>query len=240
MWYSVPSLDFRLCGTREWFCNFVEQCLKNREMGNHGFMNSVITRFNIKMYFRGCRSEVDRWLGFATHPQLQELELTMHDVYTWSVHPREEKYCLPQFVLNATSLTILNLDCVKLEACFSINLPSLKSLSLTYVQVEDELLHNLVLGCPSLENLLVQECTTPSNLRISSSTLKFLERNGEWDQIHLEAENLELFDCGVNVCNFDIASSKKLTNLSLTDVYFSSSDSFENLISGFPLLEKLT
>lgn len=66
-------------------------------------------------------------------------------------------------LLLLTSLTVLNLAFVKLEDCSLVYLPSLKSLFLTEVLVEDEELHNLVL------------CYALSYVLISSSSLKFLE-----------------------------------------------------------------
>ncbi|XP_010105159.2 uncharacterized protein LOC21386205 [Morus notabilis] len=148
-------------------------------------------------------------------------------------------YCLPQVVLNLTSLTVLNLDGVKLQDCSHVNLPSLKSLSLRDVLVKDEVLHNLVLGCPAIQNLVIMVVNALSYIEISSSSLKHLDIDADLDEIQVDAINLESFVC-FGTCNYYIASCKKLSSLSLTAAYFPLHEDLENIISGFPLLESLT
>ena len=211
-------------------------------MGMQVNSTSVITRFELRI--SRCRvdsSQVDRWLSFVAQSHLKEFDVKMHALCSWSESP----HCLPQVALNLTSLTILNLYYMKLEDCSHVNLPCLKSMSLTYVDVEAEVLHNLILGCPSLEKLLIgeEESTFSPNLQISSSSLKFLHINGGWERIQVEAINLESLVYilyGEPPCDFDLASCKQLTHLSMTGAYFDCDGGFENFISGFPLLESLT
>ncbi|GMN29453.1 hypothetical protein TIFTF001_044355 [Ficus carica] len=240
MWYSIPSLKFNDYHIKEeLFINFVEQCLKHRLMGIRGNTTSVITTFELDI--TRCRvesSQVDRWLSFVAQPHLKELHVEMGTFYSRS-RPR---YCLPQVALNLISLTILNLGYLDLQDCSQVNLPCLKSMSLTFVYVEAEVLHNLILGCPSLEELLiVEDRFFSSNLQISSSNLKFLHVEGDWERIQVDARNLEsLVYRGRTSCDFDFASCKKLTHLSVNGGYFICDGRFQNFISGFPLLESLT
>ncbi|GMN53338.1 hypothetical protein TIFTF001_022478 [Ficus carica] len=204
MWYSIPALKFDDYQIKEeLFFNFVEQCMKHHQMGMQVNTTSVITRFELRI--SRCRvdsSQVDRWLSFVAQPHLKELDVKMHALCSWSESP----HCLPQVALTLTSLTILNLDYMKLEDCSHVNLPCLKSMSLT-------------------------------------SSLKFLHIDGGWERIQVEAINLEslvYIGYGEPPCDFDLASCKQLTHLSMTGAYFDCDGGFENIISGFPLLESLT
>lgn len=157
MWYST-ALEFSddSIGTVR-FYNFMEQCLKNlkTDMHQHRETKSGITSFKLEtsMNYRGHSLLVDRWLSFlaTTQPHLEELDLNLVEYFCEGYY-----YVLPWVVLNLTSLTSLNLEQVTLEACSSINLPSLKSLSLRNVEIKDEELHKLVIGCHSLEKLYRQ------------------------------------------------------------------------------------
>nr|GMN72559.1 hypothetical protein TIFTF001_054211 [Ficus carica]GMN72568.1 hypothetical protein TIFTF001_054212 [Ficus carica] len=145
MWYSIPTLKFNDNQIKEeLFYNFVEQCLKHRLMGIRGNTTSVITRFELDIsHCRVESSQVDRWLSFVAQPHLKELHVEMDTFYSRRGIP----YYLPQVALNLTSLTILNLGYMELQDCSQVNLPCLKSMSLTSVDVEAEVLHNLILGC---------------------------------------------------------------------------------------------
>lgn len=77
----------------------------------------------------------------------------------------------------------------------SISLLSLVSLTLWYVKLKDEALHNLVLGCCYLEELILNECEGILMPTISSSSLKSIEIYCHREKIAFtsEAVNLEIF-----------------------------------------------
>ncbi|KAM1045692.1 hypothetical protein PS2_036387 [Malus domestica] len=87
----------------------------------------------------------------------------------WGCHS-----CLSDTVLNAESLTILNLEYVTTTSDDSIWLPSLKSLSLDKVQLSDLGFFHFF-RCPSIDNISVSSCFGFSNHTVSSSFLKSLE-----------------------------------------------------------------
>lgn len=238
MWYLVPTLELCDDGIEsEFFYNFVEQLLEHHKMGMHRFTNSVLTRFNlICTIYHGCQSQVDRWFGFVGHSHLQELDLSLNVEYSSSGY-----YCLPQVVLNLASLTILNLEFVKLEASYPISFPSLKLLPLRDVRLEDEVLYHLVPGCPSLKKLWIVNCSTLNNLQLSSSSLKLQDIYGEWETIKIDAVNLRSFFYGGGqcTCHFDFTSCKKIKYLSLAGACFHPDNDFASLISGLPVLESL-
>lgn len=98
------------------------------------------------------------------------------------------------------------------------------------VQLEDEVLRNPLVGCPSIEKVNIEDCPKLRNLRV-----------GYRPTIQVDAINLQSFGyTGETICYFDLASCKKIKKLSLYYAYFYPNQDFESLISGVPLLESLT
>ena len=65
-------------------------------------------------------------------------------------------YPLPHCVLVAKSLTVLKLHSCKLDSIRSdISLPSLKRLSLLSVYADNQIIPNLIFGCPMIENMRI-------------------------------------------------------------------------------------
>ena len=60
--------------------------------------------------------------------------------------------CLPQFILNASSLTVLKLSAMNLENLSLSNFPSLKVLSFNNVERDAKSLQNVISGCPVIED----------------------------------------------------------------------------------------
>ncbi|PON72026.1 LRR domain containing protein [Parasponia andersonii] len=76
----------------------------------------------------------------------------------------------------------------------SPSLTSLVSLSLVNVHLKDQDLHNLLLGCCSLEKLLLNSCEGLLNLEVSSLSLEFLETMScTCKTFQVEAMNLRSF-----------------------------------------------
>ena len=79
---------------------------------------------------------------------------------------------MPQNVLLAKSITVLRLKASRLESYFGdINLSSLKILSLYKVGTNDQIIQNLVSGCPVIEDIGIEDCR---GLKVYSS-LVFLK-----------------------------------------------------------------
>ncbi|PON68683.1 F-box domain containing protein [Trema orientale] len=239
VWYSIPALHF--CDIdhmgqfrfksqpRKAFNKFVDKCLKQREVG---FVFGFAIPYRIL-----TSAALDNWLSFAIRRNVEELDLRAKPKFKKFVD-----YCLPETVLNARSLTVLKLESLTLDGSCSVNLPSLISLSLVDVKLHDEVLHNLLLGCPALNKFLLKKCAGLLNTIISSSTLKFSEIVEDfihYRAIKVEGANLQslIYDgfCD-NIC---LSACKAIRNLSLL---FSGLDdqSLEDLIFGLPLLECLT
>ncbi|KAL5568636.1 hypothetical protein UlMin_025211 [Ulmus minor] len=240
IWYSIPILSFSdsdfSINDRNLFYKFVDECMRIRKMSMRFISDSVITSFKLDIQNCGGSVHFDKWLSFAVKSKIQELELKMNPKCTNFAY-----YCLPGDVLKASSLVDVKLTCLKLEASFAISLPSLKSLSLASVELSDKVLHDVLLGCPSLEKLVLKECFDFVNLQISSSSLLFLEiiNFEKRGRIPVEAINLQSFlYVGKGVC--DISACTKIRNLSLSEADWLEEQSLEDLIFRLPLLESLT
>ncbi|PON70277.1 F-box domain containing protein [Parasponia andersonii] len=268
MWYSVPTLCFSKSSTefgylrdQEGFYKYVDNCLKHRKIGSS---DSAITRLKLDM--RRCRisdaspsdmspleeyeskveerrrsnsHRLDKWLAFAVENKVKELNLYLNSkppiLFRSSFY-----YCLPETVAKARYLTVMELEGIKLSTSLKFRLPSLKTLSLKDVRLSDVGLDKLLLGCPSLEKFMLSDDCVLTKGRFHSSSLKFLEiERSAFLSIQVEAINLESFIlCDVSFEKIHLSACKAIKNLSLSGVV--ANQSFEDLLSKFPLLENLT
>ncbi|EXB55875.1 Putative F-box/LRR-repeat protein [Morus notabilis] len=246
MWYSVPSLEFSDADithsafhSRKRFCNFVDKCLKHREASMRYISDSFITRFKLDIEYYGGRSALDNWLSFVIRSNVEEFDLRAKPKFEWS-YISDSFYCLPEAVLSAGSLNVLKLEGLKLNGACSVSLPSLKTLSLTAAELNDHILCGLVMGCPSLDKILLKNCMGLSNPRISSLSLKFLEiRYSSCQTLKVEAINAESFTYSGYCEDINISACRAIKSLSLLNNWLDDK-SLEDIIFGLPLLESLT
>ncbi|PON54601.1 F-box domain containing protein [Trema orientale] len=177
---------------------------------------------------------VNKWSTSAIWRNVEELDICVESKYF------RNYYSVPETALNAKSLTVLKLDYLILDGSRSISLPSLMSLSLTCVKLDDKALDNLLLGCPALEKFVLTRCYELIDPKIASLTLKFLEINDSksFRTIEVETLNLESFRYDGNCKDINLSACKAIKSLSLLDIMLDD-ESLEDLICGFPLLESL-
>lgn len=147
---------------------------------------------------------VTKWLTFSCKRSLKELDISLKPVrelqshHRWSdmhghVFPdgfcdharalsriKNYYYLSPTSLVNAKSVTSINLEYVRIKKIHPISvgrlLPSLKSMSLKTVHVDREALLSLVSECPFIEHLSLTSCSFQEDIRVSwSSSLKSLE-----------------------------------------------------------------
>ncbi|KAL7243865.1 hypothetical protein ACSBR1_016144 [Camellia fascicularis] len=103
---------------------------------------------------------------------------------------------LPQRLFTNSSLAILSvLNCV-VAPSGDVNWRSLKSLSVEYVLLSDEMIVKILSGCPVLEFLKINSCSGTSRLDINSASLKrlvivFVFRNSDESMLEISAPNLQ-------------------------------------------------
>ncbi|KAL5573496.1 hypothetical protein UlMin_023093 [Ulmus minor] len=230
---AVPFLYFT--SSIKKFCLSVNRCLKRRENDLLSATNTPISSFKLvrKCYARNIY--IDRCLNFlAQSGNLKELDLEI-SLYSNKV------YSLPQGILNMRSLTLLMLRHVSLEGIVSVDLPSLISLTLDRVTLNDQILPILLSGCSSIEKLcLIRSLGNMSNPKFSSLTLKSLEIYVGFTKIEIEARNLQSLVLNFHVrYNFNHSSCGKIQKLSLASLDSFTDGKIEDLIFQLPLLEDL-
>ncbi|KAL4619983.1 hypothetical protein ACB092_06G121200 [Castanea dentata] len=148
------------------------------------------------------------WILFVFESDVQELDLDFGFCGYLQYFP------LPQPVLIAKSLTVLTLRSLKLDSTsvkgdFDINLPSLKQLSLTLVYTDDQIIQNLLAGCPVIEYINFESCHGFKSIKL--------------------AENAKLMTFRVNNNNCCMTLELAASNLSCLSI-------FQNLQSELSLL----
>ncbi|XP_050289693.1 F-box/FBD/LRR-repeat protein At3g26920-like [Quercus robur] len=152
-------------------------------------------------------------------------------------------YILPQRVLVAKSLTVLILYKCKLEStCGDIYLPSLKKLSLSHVDADDQIFQNLIAGCPVIESMMFRECRGLKSIKASNvpKVMAITLEGNALESLELEAFNLYYLSMRqVTIgSGFNLLHCKNLRLLSLCVVYISN-EWLNNNLPGLALLEKL-
>ncbi|XP_019442399.1 PREDICTED: F-box/LRR-repeat protein At5g02910-like [Lupinus angustifolius] len=142
---------------RSLFLHYVEQSLNRRiEMNcNH------LERF--KLHLTLCDSD--------DIPKSNYVNLILEKVIGLGVKTMSLKLCfldnLSHLVLDCKTLVNMHLDCFCfIKACKTINIPNLKTLSLFYIDLRDELLEKLISGCPRLQILSMSHCSTSKTLQL--------------------------------------------------------------------------
>uniref|UniRef100_A0A7N2R087 F-box domain-containing protein n=1 Tax=Quercus lobata TaxID=97700 RepID=A0A7N2R087_QUELO len=115
-----------------------------------------IDTFKLQVSFTNMEEAlVDKWIEWAVENCVKVLEVSVR-------MKNEERYILPQIDFSANTITVLKLSGCNLERPVNlkntINFYSLKELSLRRVYVVEEMLHNLISRCPSIENLSLIYC----------------------------------------------------------------------------------
>uniref|UniRef100_A0A803RAT7 F-box domain-containing protein n=1 Tax=Cannabis sativa TaxID=3483 RepID=A0A803RAT7_CANSA len=221
---------------RKKFFNFVDRCL------NRPYADTSIEKFTLEVEYYGGRHRMDRWMRFPLKKNVRELVL--------HIKRARALYCLPSALLSLRSLTLLKLNGLELTTGSGspiVNLPCLKELCLFNVVMNDQVLNNLLLGCPCLEKLHVHYCCgllNPQVLSLSLESLEYYECNRYFIQtLTVEARNLQSFEYkGVSVrkdsCNVNLFHCVAIKHLSFSDVCMTGRW-FEDLIPRLNSLESL-
>ncbi|KAF3457035.1 hypothetical protein FNV43_RR01692 [Rhamnella rubrinervis] len=152
---------------RDKFLKCVSKCLRYRKLYKKVAETSITWfKFHTTYSFKdSASSRLNGWLNFVIQRNVEELDLSV------------DSYRLPQFILNATSLTVLKLSALNLEGLPLSKFPSLKVLSISRVIRDAQSLQNIISSCPVIENLQVSGrlWMDPVDLDFAvSTTLKYL------------------------------------------------------------------
>ena len=190
------------------------------------------------MLYNGDNVYLDRWLSFVIKKNVKVLELRLR------FKGRGNMYYLPHSILGLSTLTSLKLDGLVLNnITFPISLPSLQLLNLINTKMDDEILNNLLLGCPFLHKLLLYCCPVLVQPQVSSFSLEFLELicHDGCEIFELEAMNLQTFVYNgryhssiVNIIYCGKIRNLSIMNFDMTEKYW-----VEDLIPRLGFLESL-
>ncbi|XP_062089018.1 putative F-box/FBD/LRR-repeat protein At4g13965 [Humulus lupulus] len=231
MWFSVPTLSFSDTSADFQSPDGLEKFYK--------YVDDCLEHRRRIMYY------------FVDSNKVKEINLCL----SFSCEDGVNYYWLPETVVNARGLTILELEGLDLDATYSIGLPALKTLSMKnffFLSIgKVDLVSKFLLGCPSLEKLMLDlggNMGSIGDLRLQSSSLKFIkiENDGSAYAVPFQVEAINLESLVLNGPIFEISNlstCKAIRNLSLTfnsSITIKDPSSLEYLISNLPLLEDLT
>ena len=189
-----------------------------------------LSTFRLNLDYFDDDARIHTWLSFVAESNVEELDLAV------------SYYRLPQTILHARSLRVLKLAMVRLEVKFgSIMLPSLKTLSMNMVMLDDKTIYKLISSCPALEDLDINWCCGLSNLQVSNPNLKSLQVQHRCPlPIQIEAMNLESFAYKGNYdqCKIRFVACQALRSLSLSETVFAE-QWLRDQISRLPQLKNL-
>jgi hypothetical protein len=159
-----------------------------------------INMFNLKIRVM-CEPDyvvANRWIGYAIKSNVKELNLGLKS-YVYSSEEKPDEYQVPESILRAKSIILLNLFGGNLKSKSSyndINLSSLRKLVLSRVDMDDQIFRSLIYGCPVLEEIEIGRCYGLKNIHLPAClpklmSIKLLFCYEELESFEMEAPNLK-------------------------------------------------
>lgn len=226
-------------GNRRRFAKFLLNSLQKQKEGTGNY--SRIEKFGIRMALLGhkCDAAVDGWVKFAVENDVKELDLRIKRVLEHCF----ERYWLDDCVFACRSLNALYLDYCRIRLdSVTVDLPSLKRLTLSEVEITRNSFCRLIGGCPSVEYLCVEFCKGLQVIKGSAPNLKSLKLNltdvylASLGPLRLESVELSGDFTYSDPLKFDKVGTlkeMKLKNLNITD------EQLQRLLDQSPMLETL-
>ncbi|PWA74057.1 ATPase, AAA-type, core [Artemisia annua] len=152
------------------------------------------------------------------------------------------RYCVPNQLLSASSLTSLTLRGCELPSSLMadvVEFKSLKLLCLEWLHLDEEVIKYLTTNCPLLEELIVRLCYGIKRFCVYGlQNLQKVQIDSGVEIIDIEAPNLR--DISVtNAPHINLASCKKLTTLTYSPYIPSKLGVLSDLLSNVPFIQNL-
>ncbi|CAH9145161.1 unnamed protein product [Cuscuta epithymum] len=177
LWTELPALDFWETQKPVDFVPWVHRTLLLRS-------GIYLERFRVFFRYNNCfASDVNAWVHFAVKHKVKELDLMLQS--------EEHFYMLPQALFCNSSLTSLFLERCILAPRRTIEWQSLSHLRIKSVELCEDVIQNILSGCPVLYSLNLSRC---------------------WGFKFLEVNSRSLVSLGVSVCGDKM--SKHLVEIS--------------------------
>ncbi|TXG73851.1 hypothetical protein EZV62_002430 [Acer yangbiense] len=212
-------------------------------------------------------SLVDKWIGLAVASEVKELDLNVQtnddtmcslsiEEFDLDVQTNDNMYSPPGTIFSSKFVTTLKLRGCNLEksSAYTIKFHSLKKLELNKVHIDEQMVQKFISECPLLEDLVLSICWHCKRICVShlpklniltidtSSSISYDFDNDFYhvESIEIVAPSLQqcTLVCVKRPCMIEMAgcADLKYFNLTFSDIL---DQEFHNLISKFPLLEKL-
>ena len=131
-------------------------------------------------------------------------------------------YNVPQIVFYLKSLHVLDLGSCKLEPPRrTVTLSSLRRLCLSFVYVEDEVIRDMVAGCPLIEYMNIDNCRGFKSLELVGlhklKEIKLYSHQTGLEQLYISGVNVHSVGITIlnTLCEINVAPCKNLTQLRL-------------------------
>ncbi|XP_074270421.1 F-box/FBD/LRR-repeat protein At1g13570-like [Silene latifolia] len=175
LWTFIHTLNFDYDEFRDklgikgntqhnWICRFIRNVLTLHQ-------NPSINTFNLRIEFdKAAVDDLSEWFRFALDRQAKEIRLSDgSDECDFYID-------CSSTLRNLTSqfLVTLELENCKLEGELQVNLRSLKKLSLYSIDMSDEIFEGFISGCPSLQELVIEDPYWTNNLSFSAPNIEKL------------------------------------------------------------------
>ncbi|KAF2323532.1 hypothetical protein GH714_035945 [Hevea brasiliensis] len=217
----------------EMFLNFVDGTLQSRIEQKSSIQKFMLhlTSYNLEL-----SDLLNQWIGTTTKSNIQELDLYIPS-------KKNSSYYLPQTVFTARTLTALRISGCKLGACNYINMSNLQKLCIQKIHIDEEIIQNLILGCPLIDDMRLIYCSGLKTLLLSSNRLNRVDIHccHGLKKVEVKSPSLQTFwyhGKGSMRCNINLAMCKSLKSLTLEDANITD-DLLKNQLSNFPVLEQL-
>ncbi|KAG5612488.1 hypothetical protein H5410_023769 [Solanum commersonii] len=155
---------------RENFISFVDYALDNStcsKIKNFHLDFTHLSKYESQLEFVDDELlfPISRWLSTAVKKNV----VLLSDSYNY------ESIDLPDTIYKCSTLITLDLTCCTIDEEFSIDWKFLKTLKLNDIKLHDDIIVNILSGCPALEILEFSKFYGLRHLKINSSNLKRLK-----------------------------------------------------------------
>ncbi|XP_027062463.1 F-box/LRR-repeat protein 25 [Coffea arabica] len=181
LWRSIRILDFDQCLNHSCYngpycnqklMNLIHQGVKFNESRTleklrlkfafHKGYDSILE----DQWLKSTANEIDSLVRFAVSKKVKVLDL---DLLGCGFIELVEDYSVPDVVFRNDHLMELRLAACNIELQGEISLKSVKILSLKDIELNDNMMEKILLGCPSLEDLTLIGCYGLTNLNCSNN-----------------------------------------------------------------------
>ncbi|KAK9285578.1 hypothetical protein L1049_024773 [Liquidambar formosana] len=227
LWSSIPSLYFSYdlfppssspSATCRSFADSVDRTLILR------YPHSPILKLRLDFDFKDYlyTSHIDSWIRYAINHNAVELDLDFFiDRKYHTVETQHFSYDFPFAALRTGRVRVLKLchcDLYLPNNMPTEPFPSLRSIFLDQIPLTDEMVSDLIIGCPNLESLTLEHCYAMKDLKIRGSKIKELYlRYFYCDEASLEiaCPNLRL----LNMKAFEVGKYSLKNSSALVEAY---------------------